>query len=288
MIWRVGLLYRLGDLLEMLGAQEGSYGTSLDGFSVYQGVRMSDLLTLASVGGWTEETASGSFVLTPAGHRLVRTVGLAARLRMAVMTLVAKTVPAWGAAAIQGRKALANYAPPEAVQCFGECGLLDSCEPEVIRWWDDLSARYRAHRDSSRTATGRSGESLSVRFERERTGHDPYWIALDFSGAGFDIQSRVSRDDARRLVIEVKASERSVEGARFHLSRNEWEVLEQEEHAILHLWRLEGRSAELRLVSRETLRPHAPRDTGDGRWEEMTCQFVSFEVVTCVPMQCDT
>jgi hypothetical protein len=177
---------------------------------------------------------------------------------------------------IQGRKAFAQYAPPEVVQCFREAGILDSLDEEIITWWDRVSARYREDRQAQNVETGRKGERLSFAYEYKRTGKVPYWIALEYEGAGYDIKSRLSGEVDDPLLIEVKTSNESWGNAKFHLSRKEWKVLVGERHSVLHLWSLANRQMEHAIVPMSDVTPHIPDNQGKGEWESIECPFSVF------------
>ena len=148
--------------------------------------------------------------------------------------------PLWASSSVQGRQALATYAPPEAVQCFREAGLLDGQDDEVVAWWDVLACRYRAAQDEVYLQIGRLGEKRTFDLESQRTGRRPKWVALEYSDAGYDVVSCVGEGDPTPFVIEVKTSTQSWKHASLYLSRAEWDVLIHERHAAVHLWSVHG------------------------------------------------
>ncbi len=275
-MWHVGLLYRIGDLLELLLQKPMSRAGLLVDFPNYRSVATEQLVDITLEGRWLEDDNNHGLILTPAGRDLIAIRGPVPRLRSQVRTLMERLSPPWAAALVQGRKAFAQYAPAEVVQCFREAAILDSLDEDVIAWWDQAAARYRQDRDLSRIETGRKGERLSYLYELNRTGRKPYWIALEFEGAGYDLKSQVLMDDERPLLIEVKTSAEAWENAKFHLTRHEWEVLKGEPQAVLHLWSLANHPREHAVIPIQDLGPHIPENQGSGQWENIECPFSTF------------
>jgi hypothetical protein len=187
-----------------------------------------------------------------------------------------RLAPPWAAAVVQGRKAFTQYAPLEVVQCFREAGILDSTDEDVIAWWDTIAARYRQERDIARMQTGRKGERLSYHYEHNRTGKPPYWISLEYAGVGYDLKSQLATDCTDPLLVEVKASAESWPNARFHLTRNEWEVLSGEQYAVVHLWSLANLPCDHAVIPIAEMTPHIPTNQGGGAWETVECPFSAF------------
>ena len=55
----------------------------------------------------------------------------------------------------------------------------------------------------NRTVTGRTGEELTIRYEKARTKAEPKWEAIESNLAGYDIESRISVDNSDSLLIDV-------------------------------------------------------------------------------------
>ena len=245
-------------------------------FPRYRGVDTGLLLSVIKDGRWANSDDSGRLCVTKSGQALLEAESPAHRLRLQLRTLIDLTSPPWATAVVQGRSAFARYLPPEVAQCFRECGLLESQEPDIVAWWDSLSARRRHDTSAALLETGREGERLSVRYELERTGCHPYWIALEYCDAGYDILSRTSRAAPQKLLIEVKASRMEWSDAQFHLSRNEWDVLSSAQAAQVHLWTIRAAANGHAIVPVQRLTPHIPVEPGSARWETAEFPFAAF------------
>lgn len=200
------------------------------------------------------------------------------RIRQQVGELIELMRPSWAALAVQGRKAMLNYLDENVLQCFKESGLIKGHAPDVVEWWDRLAANYRAPESFRKTEIGRKGEKLSCEYELSRTGEWPNWIALEQTEAGYDLVSQVSREDQRRLVIEVKTSTLDWEFAKFFMSRNEWDILyNHHPNAHVHLWWLKDEEQPKNsTLNLDQLKEHVPQDTGNGKWENFSCRFSEF------------
>jgi len=263
-------------MLELLAEEAVGAEELLSGIVTYHGVRTSQLLLICNAAGWTRTNEDGQLTLTSQGQGILAVKNPICRLRTQVGTLMDVLIPSWGAAVIQGRKGFCQYAPPEAVQCFREAGLLDTVDPDAIAVWDRIAGKYRQEKDTARMETGRIGERLSYEYESNRTGTVPYWIALEYEGTGYDIVSRVSRKSPEQLLVEVKASRQAWSQARFHITRHEWEVLSASRHAVLHLWSLFDSLNDHAVIPVSSLAQHIPEDHAGGKWEIVCCKFSAF------------
>lgn len=99
-----------------------------------------------------------------------------------------------------------------------------------------MAGLVRGIKSSVLSQTGRTGERLSLAFEKDRTGKQPIWQSIESNLSGFDILSCLSDMDASPLQIEVKASENSWNYADFHLTANEWESATLARNYMFHLW----------------------------------------------------
>ena len=244
--------------------------------SRFRNVSIRDVMETCVFGGWVE-TRGGEVICTPGGHCLLDRSTVQYRLRDQIHCFLMKENPLWASSAVQGRQALVSYAPPEAVQCFREAGLLDGQDEDVVSWWDELAGRFRAVQDEAYLQIGRKGERMSIEWEHKRTGVPPRWIALEFNDAGYDIVSRLAHDDSTRLVIEVKSSTLPWEHAELFLSRAEWEVLIREQHALIHLWSLCNTPPRHAAIAIDQLREHVPSDVGSGSWYRCRIPFAAFD-----------
>lgn len=278
MRWRIGILYRVIALLELLHEEPRTKSDVLISFATsrFRNVSIVDVLDTCIYGGWVQLGQDDQVSCSEDGRNLLHLGSAPARLRFQITKLLKKEDPLWASSAVQGRQALAGYAPPEVVQCFREADLLTGEEDEIVTWWDELACRYRAAQDERYVEIGRRGEKLTVELEKCRTGRKPKWIALDYDNAGYDIVSCVSPDDSRPLVIEVKTSVQQWARADFYLSRSQWDTLIHEKHATIHLWSVWEDVPLHSSVPMLELRPHIPSDCGDGQWHKCRVPFDAF------------
>jgi hypothetical protein len=82
--------------------------------------------------------------------------------------------------------------------------------------------------------------------------------------------------DARRLAIEVEASERCISRAIVHLTRNEWETAGESRHHAFHLWDVSGGRSKPAVITVAEAASHVPVDSGDGFWESVVVPFSAF------------
>lgn len=278
MTWRIGILYRVVDLLRLLHQEPRPKSEILTSFAVsrFRNVSIDDVLSTGFYGGWVRVDESDCVSCTTDGCNLLSLASAQHRLRCQIERILEKEDPLWASSAVQGRQALASYAPPEAVQCFREAGLLDGEDDEIVAWWDTMGSRFRAAREKVYVEIGRRGERLTFDLEKERTGRQPKWIALEYSNAGYDIISSISANDAHRLVIEVKTSVQPWNRADFYLSRAEWNTLIQEENPLVHLWSVCLDTPLHAAISISDLQQHIPSDRGDGVWHRCRVPFEAF------------
>lgn len=225
---------------------------------------------------WLDVTPDGLLAATPLGERVLAEGDPRRQLRLLVLDHVQAENPSWLHLAPAGRRDTLLHAPPGVRQVLVEAGLAYGDEEDVVAFWDSLAARARGARDAVLSEIGRQGERLTIERETTRTGRAPKWIALDSSSDGYDVLSTVSTADARRLTIEVKASERGISRATFHLTRNEWEMAGESLHHAFHLWDISGGRPKLAVITVAGAASHVPVDSGGGSWESVSVPFSAF------------
>lgn len=275
-MWHVGILYRASDFLAVV-AKHSLYANEIKvHFPTYHGVKTDELMNVLLAGHWVIKDENGRIILSNQGQKLLQLPTLKAKLRAQVQKLMDVLKPSWGVLTIQGRQAFEDYAPQESVQCFREAGLLDGFDDEALVWWDRTAIRYRQEQDAQKIFTGRKGEKKSYDYEFARTGHPPYWIALHYEGAGYDICSQSSDLDDSPFLIEVKATSNMWERGIFFLTRHEWEVLSNNDRSALHLWSFANHSDLFALVPISEIEQHIPSDKGSGQWSVVSLSFSNF------------
>lgn len=225
---------------------------------------------------WLEVNADGLLGPTARGERALSQADDRVRLRSMLVDYIDLQRPAWLQLAPAGRRETLLQAPPGIRQIFVEAGLAYGEDDQTVAFWDGLAARARGVRDAAMSEVGRRGERLTIAHELMRTGFRPKWIALESSTDGYDVLSRLSGTDSRRLTIEVKASERPLPYAVFHLTRNEWETAETALCHRFHLWELSTPEPRLASLVIDDVRGHVPANQGQGSWEAVTIPFGAF------------
>jgi Domain of unknown function (DUF3883) len=226
---------------------------------------------------WIEVQPDGLLSVTVRGERAAIARSPQAGLRTMLVDFIEVEQPPWLQLVPYGRRETLLQAPPGVRQVFVEAGLAYGDDDETVRFWDALAARARGLRDGALTEIGRRGERLTLQYERHRTGVEPKWIALEASSDGYDVLSRVSMSDTRRMTIEVKTSEQSVEFALFHLTRNEWENACCSSAHRFHLWSLTSSKSQLAVLTVEQVWLHVPSDRCSGIWKTVSIPFAAFQ-----------
>lgn len=233
---------------------------------------------------WLEVQPDGLLSVTVRGERAAGATSPQSGLRTMLVDFIEVEQPPWLQLVPYGRRETLLQAPPGVRQVFVEAGLAYGDDDETVRFWDALAARARGLRDGVLTEIGRRGERLTLQYERTRTGAEPKWIALESASDGYDVLSRVSMSDTRRMTIEVKASERSTDFASFHLTRNEWETALASMCHRFHLWSLTVSGPLLAVLTVDQVAAHVPADAGAGLWETLNVPFSAFrESFSAIP-----
>lgn len=115
---------------------------------------------------------------------------------------------------------------------------------------------------------------MSFEYEFIRTGRRPEWRGLETTFDGYDILSRVSKDDRTALRIEVKGTSVRPSSAEFSVTRNEWRTAVSGNY-VIHLWALDTKNV-LSVVDFSRIEPHSPLDRSKGRWESFRVRFGLF------------
>ena len=198
------------------------------------------------------------------------------KVRIILKRYVLNNSPTWSSKIIYGRKEVFLFLTEDEQRCFIEARLMNEYDANTINWWDNLANRIRANYGINLNEEGRTGESLTMAFERQRTGFEPKWSSIDSNLLGYDIDSRVSRDDPTRFYIEAKTTILSDNEAVFYISRREWETAEFSKHYSFYIWSISQGKTKLLLLSPNDVRPHIPDNNGSGTWESVKIKINSF------------
>ncbi|MFB3105781.1 MAG: protein NO VEIN domain-containing protein, partial [Pseudomonadales bacterium] len=221
--------------------------------------------------------ADGNATITSCGERVLAAGDATFQLREQIRQQLTLEQPPWGATLLQGRQAFARYVQRDVLQCFEEAELLDSYDTGAVECCDEIAACYRAHRDALLTEIGRQGERLTLDYEEHRTNKRARWIAIEYTGAGYDVLSQVSREDPNPLFVEVKTSNQPWDRAEVYLTYNEWEVLSVASHAVVHLWCINSNDNRHAVIPIQEIGQHVPEDRGDGRWQTVRIPFATWQ-----------
>jgi len=227
---------------------------------------------LAQAAEWVVVTTDGYIRLAEKGHKIRRLTTPADALRTQLYDIILKFRPAWTSLIPRGRAEASRYLPPEVLQAISEAELMGGDEEAVVAWWDSAANAARGFEQSAKLEIGREGEKLSIAHEASRTGRQPKWQSLESNLCGYDLISVTSASETRRLLIEVKACLALEEDARFHISRNQWEVATGRIAYVFHVWVLRP-EPKLMVMKVEDLRPHLPVEQGAGRWESVVVRL---------------
>ena len=263
--------------IELIGAVSRNDLTPVDATSLtLASVRSGDVLATALSIRWIELSDSGLLTLTLCGSRVLEAADIRVALRFLILDYIDAENPSWVQLATYGRREVLSQAPTDLAQVFVEAGLGYGVGDDVVSFWDALAARARGIRGVSLTETGRQGERLTLLFERLRVNDEPKWIALDSNSDGYDVLSRVSASDRRRLTIEVKASVQHGLAGHFYLSQNEWSLALDSRFHTFHLWDISTEQPRLAILDVGHVQEHVPKNIGQGEWQSIRVPFAAF------------
>ena len=187
-----------------------------------------DVISFSQNCGWISIDQSRKYTLTKTGTTILQlsSGGLNVPkplLRGMLYDYAVNCRPAWVNLTPRGRDEALIMMSDNEKQCCGYAGLMDSTmDDAAIIWWDKVSMSVRSEVDADKLKKGREGEHLTIEYETIRTNQKPEWISIESNADGYDVLSRVSKDNSRRLRIEVKASSKNIADASFFISKNEY------------------------------------------------------------------
>ena len=192
--------------------------------------------------------------------------------------------PIWAKRIPFGRKEAYLFMAEEEKRCFIYAGLISSFDKETIIWWDTLANMQREKEGANLNTIGRTGESLTILYERSRTQKEPQWCSVESNLSGYDIISFRSHDSDERILIEAKCSSLPVSEAYFHISKQEWTISQYSNNAnryYFYLWSLPSES--LAIISPSQIQPHIPTNNNSGLWEDVQIPFSVFSNLFFTP-----
>ena len=270
-MFTVGLLYASRDFLLLNTLTSVSPEEFETYFSRFKYSKADNILTVSFKCGWVKLNKNRQIELTERGKQISQ-MEYKPALLLQLEDLILNFTPSWAVVLPKGRSEAKNFLPADALQCFKEAGLFEQLSDEIIGFWDKLALAYRNHSQKKMTEIGRVGEKLSFEYERNRTGRIPLWQAVESNLAGFDILSIYDIGNEQKLKIEVKATTSSLQYAKFHITKNEWNTALASINYIFHLWHLPNPDQPY-VISLDIMAKHIPTDNGNGDWESVEIPF---------------
>ena len=270
-----GVIQGCFDLMGLVQKESQPFGDYAYAFPKLGGVDAAKVIEVSQALGWLAASEVGSATLTHPGTRLLGIETYELQLRQALLDFIDSTRPAWLQNAATGRARTLNFISNDLRQVFAEAGLAEGTSQDIIDYWDELASRARGLKNIRLTGIGREGERMSISHELRRTGRLPAWVSIESNQDGYDILSTVSQTDLEQLTIEVKASQRGLEGD-LHLTANEWERAQSFKQHAFHLWSMNSWPRQLAILSTADMHSHVPTNNGEGTWEYVSIPFRAF------------
>jgi hypothetical protein len=274
-MFSVGLLYSTHDFLKLIPTTGLTPDEFKNYFKNFKYSASDKILDVSFKCGWSKLTQSGQIELSARGKEII-TFGYQQALLLQLEDLILNFNPVWASILLRGRTEAKNFLPPDALQCFKECGLFGKLTDDIVKFWDKLTLAYRNYTQKKLTEIGRTGEKLSFEYEKTRTGFEPIWQAVESNIAGYDLLSILSTDNSAKLQIEVKTTTSSLNYATLHITRNEWQTAISSLNYLFHLWHIGDSENKLYMASVTQMEKHIPTDKSDGKWETVEIPFRVF------------
>lgn len=249
-------------------------------YSKIASISAEDLFDFSCNCGWVCESEN-ALALTKRGTELLQLQDQALFVdlkRQMLADYVLRAAPIWTNRIPYGRREATIFMSKDEKACFADAGLLsDRLDPGIIDWWDIIANRIRAQAQQAKSDIGRIGEKNTIIYERNRTNSEPKWMSVDSNLIGYDIRSRLNKDNPDALLIEVKASNLALSQAAFHVTSHEWSVALTSAAYVFHLWCLCDSKKLLAVISPKDVQPYIPTNNLEGEWESAKIPFSCFE-----------
>ena len=249
-------------------------------YSRITSISIEDVFDFASRCGWAcmhNETP----ILTDRGRdilQLYEHCELYKVLRQMLNDYILKVSPIWSKRIPYGRGEAAIFMTEDERACFSKAKLLlEVLDPSIVAWWDTLADHVRHQASKNLIDIGRLGEENTIRYERRRTLYEPKWMSIDSNMAGYDIQSRIEKENPSELLIEVKTTRQTINEAWFHISAHEWSVACTSSAYVFHLWCFSEGKKYLAIINANEMKPFIPVNSQDGEWENVKIPYASFK-----------
>lgn len=264
--------------------QNGCFSVpQVESIKTYYGINKKAALVLATQCNWITLRNESTYEMTSYGEKLLQhfngTQVSTAMYRDILRNYILICKPIWARKIPFGRNVAFQIMSDEEQICFKKAGLMNNpVTRDEVDWWDDLAKKIRQEIEHQNDDTGRRGEELTIRYEKERTKAEPIWESVNSNFAGYDILSQVSDSDTHQVLIEVKSSTQSMNSATFFISHNEWSIASagcNQRRYYFYLWLLDE-NPELAIVSYADMLKHIPQDNGLGEWNDVNVPFAAF------------
>lgn len=278
MVFSVGILYSVQKFLRFISDNKLKTTEFYTAFNRYEATSSQIVLEVAESCNWIQLDLEGNLSVTAKGNEILVQKDMLYALRVQLKHLIEKVKPSWSYLIHKGRKEAFQYFPADVKQCFKEAELINSYHKDVIKWWDILALAVRGQQLDTQLEIGRTGEELSIEYERNRVNKEPVWQSIESNLSGFDILSVVSLEDSTPLRIEVKASTNVSNSFTFYLTKNEWNVADTSKNYLFHLWVL-SEHPDLYVIDKSDIAQHIPTNKGNGSWENIKITFTLEELI---------
>ena len=188
----------------------------------------------------------------------------------------------WTNYAHEGRKKVLNRIDSKNKAILENLLLLeDDLDKASSLWWSKLDIFSRSKEALKLTEIGRMGEDWTVDYEINRLESNAQIdkFFLESTSEGYDILSWIDKNLVKRLLIEVKTSQKSIDMATAYISKKEWEVAkEYSDYDGMHLfyfWLCDPKR--LAKINYKDIEPHASLDRGEGKTIKFSVPFKIFE-----------
>ncbi|MBA9085988.1 hypothetical protein FHR92_002460 [Fontibacillus solani] len=275
----VGLFYSSQRLVKLICDNLITTNEILQHFTKMYVASTPYVIDLCKSCGWVEINPSGFLQVTGKGFEILEVQSITERLRIQLKHYIYTLKPSWSKVMHFGRTEALQHFPQEIIQCFEEAELLGdyNLDDSIILWWDTLGAFSRRGIEEKKNSIGRRGETLTLQYEEKRLGVTPLWKSFESNFVGFDILSRVSRQDNSNLSIEVKATTSTSDSISFFITHNEWNVASLTENYLFYIWSLAPTST-LYILTPDIVELSIPNIRGNGDWETVKVEYKKSEL----------
>tara|TARA_B100000886_G_C20413986_1_gene488423 strand:+ start:476 stop:1270 length:795 start_codon:yes stop_codon:yes gene_type:complete len=159
--------------------------------------------------------------------------------------------------------------------CFRQADLYNQDSSLMEEWWDRIYSYSRDRAEKNFQKIGREGEKLSYKYEEHRVNAKPIKEYILNTSAGYDLLSKFSHNSNDKLMIEIKASTKTINKAEAYITRNEYDMATRHNNYVFHFWLLTERK--LAILDRGLVLDNAPNNINEGIWEKFKVPFLTFK-----------